>query len=212
MTTSQSGGRKAEAARNDLTVLNAAREVFFEQGYDAPMSAIAERAGVGMGSLYRRYRSKEELARCLCVLSMKGTNESAERALAEESSGWSALVRFMAESIDRGVGMVAQFAGEFPVTPEMVALSERGAAAMQAILDRATAEGSVRPDITAGDLVYLLQILRTNSAPTPTRVTTLRTRYLTLLLDGLRPHPTPTPLPGPAPTWPEISTRWTQTP
>ncbi|ROO84908.1 TetR family transcriptional regulator [Actinocorallia herbida] len=200
------GGRKAEAARNNRTVLNAAREVFFEQGFDAPMSAIAERAGVGMGSLYRRYPSKEVLARHLCTISMEGTLAAAERALAEESSGWSALVRFITESLECGMGALSGFAGSFPVTQAMIDLSEQGANAMQEILTRAAAEGSVRPDLTPGDLVYLLKLLATKTTPDPARTTELRPRYLTIVLDGLRP--TPTPLPAPAPTWPEIAARW----
>src|SRR3954452_13160386 len=108
-----SGRRKAEDERNDRTVLNAAREIFFEQGYDAPMSAIADRAGVGMGSLYRRYRSKEELARHLCTVAMEGTLRAAERALATEPDGWSALTRFMYESLNCGAGAMGQFAGAF---------------------------------------------------------------------------------------------------
>src|SRR5260370_12102862 len=58
-------GRQAQARRNDLAVLEAARDVFSVQGADAPISAVAERAGVGMGTLYRRYGSNAELLRPL---------------------------------------------------------------------------------------------------------------------------------------------------
>ncbi|HJZ28613.1 MAG TPA: helix-turn-helix domain-containing protein, partial [Streptosporangiaceae bacterium] len=51
-------GRQAEARRNDLVVLEAARDVFSAQGADAPVSAVADRAGVGIGTLYRRFGSK----------------------------------------------------------------------------------------------------------------------------------------------------------
>ncbi len=61
-------GRQAEARRNDLAVLDAARDVFSAQGAGAPISAVAERAGVGMGTLYRRYGSKTELLQRLCVM------------------------------------------------------------------------------------------------------------------------------------------------
>src|ERR1700722_4204909 len=72
-------GRQQEAARNDRRVLDAAREVFATQGWDAPVSAVAERAGVGMGSLYRRYGSKTELLQRLCVVAME-QNIGAPRA------------------------------------------------------------------------------------------------------------------------------------
>ena len=59
-------GRKAEAARNDELILEAARAVFVADP-GAPVSAVAERAGVGIGALYRRYRSKEELLQRLAA-------------------------------------------------------------------------------------------------------------------------------------------------
>lgn len=200
------GGRKAEAERNDRIVLRAAREVFCELGYDAPMSAIAERAGVGMGSLYRRYRSKEELARRLCTVGMENTLALAEGALAEEPDGWSALVRFLRDSVSGEVGAMGRFAGTFPVTAEMVELSQRGGDAMQAILDRARDEGSLRRGVTAGDLVLLLDLLRTPRAVDPHRASELRERYLAVLLDGLRHRDAALPHHGP--DWPEIAARW----
>src|SRR5277367_3216513 len=83
-------GRQQEAARNDRKVLDAAREVFATQGWDAPVSAVAERAGVGMGSLYRRYGSKTELLQRLCVLAMEQNIAAAEQSLAMDDP-WDAL-------------------------------------------------------------------------------------------------------------------------
>jgi AcrR family transcriptional regulator len=200
------GGRKAEAERNDRAVLAAARDVFFELGYDAPMSAIAERAGVGMGSLYRRYRSKDDLIRRLCKVSMEGILRAAEEALEKEPDGWSALTRFMRASANCGAGSLGQFAGAFPVTEELVELSTRGATAMQAILDRARREGTLRVGVTPGDLALIFQLLRVQLSSDRTRTTQLRDRYLTVLLDGLRRRDAE--LPGPPPGWPEIQDRW----
>jgi AcrR family transcriptional regulator len=59
--------RAAEAERNDRALLQAAREVLSTDGAHASVAAIAKRAGVGIGSLYRRYRSKEELVRAAIV-------------------------------------------------------------------------------------------------------------------------------------------------
>src|ERR671915_562143 len=58
-------GRQAEAARNDQRILDAARAVFTADP-NAPISAVAERAGVGISALYRRYAGKEDLLRRLC--------------------------------------------------------------------------------------------------------------------------------------------------
>src|SRR5215475_4953452 len=85
-------GRYAEAARNDRLVLDAAREVFTSQGFDAPVSAVAQRAGVGIGSLYRRYGSKTELLQRLCTLAMEQAIEAAQAALAV-GDPWAGLAR-----------------------------------------------------------------------------------------------------------------------
>ena len=87
-------GRQQEAARNDRKVLDAAREVFATQGWDAPVSAVAERAGVGMGSLYRRYGSKTELLQRLCVLAMEQNIAAAEQSLAMDEP-WDALSSYV---------------------------------------------------------------------------------------------------------------------
>src|ERR671923_381925 len=87
-------GRQAEARRNDRLVLDAARDVFAEQGFDAPVAAVARRAGVGMGSLYRRYGSKEELLQRLCVVAMEQAIEAAEEAL-RDADAWAGLARYV---------------------------------------------------------------------------------------------------------------------
>jgi AcrR family transcriptional regulator len=74
--------RQAEAERNDHALLEAAREVLAADGAHASVAAIAQRAGVGIGSLYRRYRSKEELFQRLAVLAVQQWNDAAERGLA----------------------------------------------------------------------------------------------------------------------------------
>ncbi|MET9463887.1 helix-turn-helix domain-containing protein [Streptomyces sp. NPDC006544] len=70
-------GGGAGADRNDERVLRAAREVFAEHGWNAPVSEIARHAGMGMGSLYRRYPAKEDLAQALRV---QGMNAPAGRS------------------------------------------------------------------------------------------------------------------------------------
>src|ERR1700744_613360 len=92
-------GRQAEARRNDLVVLEAARDVFTAQGAGAPVSAVAERAGVGMGTLYRRYGSKTELLQRLCVLAMEQSLQAADDALAA-GDPWTGLARYVRACVD----------------------------------------------------------------------------------------------------------------
>ena len=87
-------GRRAEAARNDERILESARAVFVADP-GAPISAVAEHAGVGVGALYRRYESKEELLRRLCADGLARFIAAAEAALADHGDPWDAFADFM---------------------------------------------------------------------------------------------------------------------
>ena len=96
-------GRQAEARRNDLAVLEAARDVFTTQGAGAPVSAVAERAGVGMGTLYRRYGSKTELLQRLCLLAMEQAVQAAEAGL-RAADPWSGVADYIRACIELQIG------------------------------------------------------------------------------------------------------------
>ncbi|MFI6393838.1 TetR/AcrR family transcriptional regulator [Nonomuraea sp. NPDC050540] len=195
-------GRQAEARRNDLKLLEAALEVFTTQGFDAPVSAIAKRAGVGMGSLYRRYRTKEELLQRLAVISMERAAGAAEDGLREEDP-WLGLAGYIRACVDFGSGSLAPVAGTIAVTEEMWQVSERAGAAIGELIGRARTSGALRPDVTDLDIALLIEQFNRPVAGVPH----LRDRLLTLALDGLR-APEPTPLPGPAPDRHWYESRW----
>src|SRR3569832_80866 len=89
------GGRRAEAARNDVRVLSAAREVLTLEP-DAPMSDIARRAGVGVGSLYRRYASREARGVHVCLDGVRRLEAEAQRALKRvDGDPWGAFAGYM---------------------------------------------------------------------------------------------------------------------
>src|SRR5687768_2098567 len=92
-------GRRAQAARNDQRILEAARAVFVGDP-DAPISAVADRAGVGIGALYRRYPSKEELLRRLCGDGLRRYIDEAQAALADDGDTWVAFVEFVRRIVD----------------------------------------------------------------------------------------------------------------
>src|SRR5262245_5045767 len=87
-------GRQAQAARNDELILQAAREVFLADPA-APVSAVAERAGVGIGALYHRYASKEDLLRTLCRNGQQTYLAEARRALGSGGDPWEAYTGFL---------------------------------------------------------------------------------------------------------------------
>src|SRR5215207_782156 len=185
-------GRRAQAARNDERILEAARAVFVADP-GAPIAAVAQRAEVGISALYRRYASKEELLQRLALDGLRRYISGAEAALADESDPWEAFAAFMRSSLDAGASSLSRrLAGTFTPTDELNEAGRHAFELTQRLLDRTKAAGALRQEIEVGD---------------PERAGALRHRYLALLLDALH-APAGDPLPGPAPSWGEISGRW----
>jgi AcrR family transcriptional regulator len=109
-------GRRAQAARNDGAILAAARDVFLDDP-KAPVAAVAERAGVGMSALYRRYPGKEDLLRKLCHDGLRRFIAEAEAA-SEYADGWEALEAFLIGVVEADVhSLTVHLAGTFAPTP-----------------------------------------------------------------------------------------------
>ncbi|MFH8344626.1 TetR family transcriptional regulator [Streptomyces sp. NPDC018045] len=102
------GGRstplRVDAQRNLEHVLRAAREVFGELGYGAPMEDVARRARVGVGTVYRRFPSKDVLVRRIAEEETSRLTDQARTALGQEDDPWSALSRFLRTSVASGAG------------------------------------------------------------------------------------------------------------
>ncbi|MFB8051216.1 MULTISPECIES: TetR/AcrR family transcriptional regulator [Streptomyces] len=95
---------RVDAQRNLEHVLRAAREVFGELGYGAPMEDVARRARVGVGTVYRRFPSKDVLVRRIAEEETARLTEQARTALGQEEKPWSALSRFLRTSVASGAG------------------------------------------------------------------------------------------------------------
>ena len=200
-------GRQAEAERNDRLVLEAAREVFATRGGDAQVSAVAELAGVGMGSLYRRYGSKTELLQHLCMLAMEQSIEAAEAALARDDA-WSGLAGYVRACVAFGSGALAPLAGTIETTPRMWEASKRGRKLLDQLVARAHREGALRPDVTSLDVAWLIELFgRHGPARAGAEDAGVRQRLLAIALDELR-APGADPLPGPPPSARHYEARW----
>jgi len=200
-------GRQAQAAVNDRTILQAAREVFLADP-TAPISAVAERAGVGIGALYHRYNSKEDLLRTLCRRGQDIYVTEVERALASESEPWEAFVAYLQRIVAANThGLTVRLAGTFTPSAEQLDLAERMRAMGVELFERVRGSGALRPDITYLDIEYLLEFLSTVKLGNAERSAELRQRHLTVIIDGLHNDHT-TPLPGEPPTWEEQLERW----
>jgi AcrR family transcriptional regulator len=178
---------RADAARNREKVLAAARAAFAERGSEAQVEDIARRAGVGVGTVYRHFPTKQELAQAL-VEERFARIVAYAGALLDEPDPWRAIERsfeFCAttQEQDRSVAEVlATVAGHEATGPpehmrdELRAINER-------MLARARAAGAIRPDLTADDMPPLYCGLAS-----VVRAGVDWRRYLQLLLDGLRPR------------------------
>ena len=202
-------GRRGQAAQNDERILAAARDVFMADA-DAPISAVASRAGVGISALYRRYPSKEDLLRQICRDGLRLYLEEAETALADTSDPWESLAAFLRRIVAADVhSLTVRLAGTFTPTEEMFADSVRSGELNEELVARAKASGDLREDVRMEDLPLVLEMvaaIRPGVFGDEERTSELRQRYLSLCLDGLRSGAQP--LTGAPPTEAELGRRW----
>jgi AcrR family transcriptional regulator len=200
-------GRRAQAARNDQRILDAARAVFVADP-GAPIAAVAEHAGVGISALYRRYASKEELLRRLCGDGLTTYIAAAEEALADDGDPWEAFARFMRRVVDADThSLTSRLAGTFTPTEELHRDAATAQELNERLVERTRAAGAVRPDLDVNDLSMVFEQLASVRLGDEGRTSQLRHRYLALLLEAMH-RPASTPLPGPPPTWAELTARW----
>jgi AcrR family transcriptional regulator len=200
-------GRQAQAARNNEVILAAARDVFLADP-DAPIAAVAEQAGVGIGALYHRYAGKEDLLRTLCRNGQEVYLAEARRALELDTEPWQAYTEFLRRIVAADThGLTTRLAGRFTPTPDMFGLGEQMQDLGTELLCRAQASGDVRADVTFLDVGYLLELLSMLRIGDATRTAAVRQRHLALIIDGLRAG-SGAPLPGTPPTWQEQTQRW----
>ncbi|MEU4315897.1 TetR/AcrR family transcriptional regulator [Nocardia sp. NPDC024068] len=199
-------GRKAQAAQNDGIILEAARAVFLADA-SAPIAAVAERAGVGISALYRRYPSKEALLRTLCHEGLRRYNAEADAAL-EDSDGWDGLVGFLQRVVDTDVhSLTVHLAGTFTTDESILPEVTHAGEVTAELVRRAHTRGRLRPDINAHDIGLVLESCAAITLPDPERTTQLRRRILALLIAGLSADGE---LPGPPPEPNEFAWRWTR--
>ena len=200
-------GRQAQAAQNDGLILRAAREVFLADP-TAPISAVAERAGVGIGALYHRYAGKEDLLRTLCRDGQEIYLTEIKRALASGDEPWGAFTGFLRRIVAANThGLTVRLAGTFVPTAEQLALAEEMQALAIELFERVRATGMLRDDVTYLDVEFLLEFLAAVKLGNASRTAELRQRHLAVVIDGLRAGGR-MPLPGQPPTWEEQTQRW----
>jgi AcrR family transcriptional regulator len=148
---------RADARRNRERILEAGREAFAENGRDVQMDEVAKLAGVGVGTLYRHFPTKEDLVLALVRESARACDAGARQALERDDAGeaieW--LVRENATNMARNRGLrdamsAVQFGDENPWN------SDETRSCVEAVLERSRAAGAVRADITVDDWQALM--------------------------------------------------------
>jgi AcrR family transcriptional regulator len=200
-------GRQAQAAQNDELILQAAREVFLADP-GAPISAVAERAGVGIGALYHRYAGKEDLLRTLCRNGQEIYLAEIKQALASDDEPWAAFTAFLRRIVAANThGLTVRLAGMFVPSEEQMNLAEQMRSLAIEMFERVRGAGLLRDDVTFLDIEFLLELLAGVKLGDPSRTAELRQRHLAIIIDGLRAGQQ-TLLPGEPPTWDEQTERW----
>jgi AcrR family transcriptional regulator len=150
---------RADAIRNRERVLEAAKAVFSAGGPDASLEAVARRAGVGIGTLYRHFPTREALFEAVYRREVQQLSELAEQ-LKSGPSPVDALRRWLRSNVEfvaTKKGMLAALALTVHGSSELHAFSfERLTKAVGALLDRAVAAGEIRADISPEDLLRAL--------------------------------------------------------
>jgi AcrR family transcriptional regulator len=200
-------GRYAEAERNDTAILEAARSIFVADP-NAPISAVAKRAGVGIGALYNRYGSKENLLGTLCRIGQDVYLEEVARALESTEDPGKAYIEFLRRMVAADThSLTVSLAGTFTPNEQHLEKAERMRKDGEALFDRAQKAKKLRPDVTYLDVAYLLEAIATTNVGDPERTAEVRQRQLAVIIDGLRAHGGEE-LPGSPPTWQEQMARW----
>jgi AcrR family transcriptional regulator len=180
---------RADARGNRDQILAAAQMVFRERGIDVPMKEIADRAGVGVGTLYRHFPDRTVLITATGHAYLSGLAEMAETAQREETRAWPTLCRLLRECAELRLGALASVLeptlhDDLHRDPELTAVRARVAEHVVAITTQARADGDLRPDVDPRDVAHLMT-LQIYARPDESYANTAQ-RAMEIVLEGLR--------------------------
>jgi AcrR family transcriptional regulator len=198
---------RRDAERNRRRILAAAAEVLSERGLDATLDDVARAAGVGVGTVYRRFPDKESLIEELFRERIDAMVATAEQALTEPDP-WQALVSYLDFAIalmagNMGLRQLLMFStyGKERITYAR----DQMRPVITRLVQRAQASGDLRPDFAGTDVKMIVFMLSSVAEYASVSRPDLWRRYLALLIDGLRPaRDTVSELPTPPPTAEDI--------
>ncbi len=191
---------RRDAERNRRRLLEAAREVFGERGCDAPFEEIARRAGVGIGTLYRRFPTREALIDALFEQKAHDYLRASEQALAADDA-WEGLAGFIEricemQAHDRGFADVLTATFPSGAAPGVAAALRDARRNAEKLVARARRDGKLRRDFTHQDLAWILIANAAYLEATREVAPDAWRRYVALILDAAR-TPAASKLPSP---------------
>lgn len=193
---------RADARRNHARLLEAARDVFVEQGPGASLEEIARRAEVGIATLYRRFTDRRTLMHAVALHALTGTIEAVRRAQRDHPDPLDALAAYVHAVLDLRTSVVIPtlLVALDLDEPELKAARTTSARLVEELLAEAHKTGRLRDDVAFGDIGLLLTRL---SRPLPGPFSdemqiALAHRHADIILAGLRADPSAPPLGGPA--------------
>jgi AcrR family transcriptional regulator len=186
---------RRDAERNRLLILSAAKTVFAQRGLEASLDEIAKEAGLGVGTVYRRFPNRDALIDALSADVLSSIERIIDEAITMPRA-WDGLYHFMAamlesQSADKGLrdAMVSRHGYQ---SAEEDIVRAKLEPAMFDLVSRAQQQGDLRPDVTATDIGVLLVAALGIAEFTASQSNDVWRRHLAILLDGLRARPTGT--------------------
>ena len=182
--------RRTDHVRNRTLLLAAAREVFTEQGADAPVGEIARRAGLAKGTFFRHFASKEVLVQALVLDRISKLDEIAREINSSYEPGWETLGLMMERFLDhlandRSLGEFID-RGAIESTPEIQRARTELWAEIERAVRGAQEKGEVRADVTGTDLPPIVLMIASTTSRRYATHPKLGRRYLRIFLDGIR--------------------------
>ena len=185
---------RADALRNRKRILDAAREAFTEHGQQAQMDDIARRAGLGVGTLYRHFATKDVLVGELIRVKLSEITERVRVKFEEENDPWAAFEGGFREQVDVMARDAAHQNMTFVATPDALQIAAPAVAelrdAWDAVIDRAKEAGVLREDLAVDDVRTMMCGLGAMMAADTRSVMSFDwRRQVDLFLDGIRVSP-----------------------
>jgi AcrR family transcriptional regulator len=189
------GPLRADARRNREQIIEAARTLFVRIGPDVPMEEIAQAAGVGVGTLYRRFPDRGELIRAVNLDNFTRLAELARRVERDEPDPAVALTSLLRSTLELRLSIAttavsARVHLAHEESPSVAEHRDELIAVASRLLRRAQESGAIRPDIDIGDIIVTLMLI-SRLAPSlgDEFGNTVFQRLFMLMMDGLRAVP-----------------------